>query len=174
MLTLVPYPDFTQSARVLERRHLNRQRVEAYRILKALMAPTGHENHPTVHMWDGYGIALTCYTIAICDEWVARGHRDAVKAKVIALVTERLGCSEEAVLSLASYDALTNEELFARGGPALPWWVGYEPVHASHRAHLLRQDYEWYKQWGWAEDPRLPYVWPSARTPGCVTTTRHR
>ena len=37
--------------------------------------------------------------------------------------------------------------------------MGYEPHHASHRANLLRKDYEYYSNHGWTENPADPYVW---------------
>ena len=41
----------------------------------------------------------------------------------------------------------------------LPVWLGKEEFHASHRANLLRKDYEFYSQYGWTEDSSNPYVW---------------
>lgn len=32
--------------------------------------------------------------------------------------------------------------------------------HASHRANLLRKDFAHYSQFGWVEDPTMPYYWP--------------
>jgi hypothetical protein len=45
------------------------------------------------------------------------------------------------------------------GSPMPPWW-GDPAFHASHRSNLLRKDPVWYGQFGWAEPPDLPYVWP--------------
>ena len=40
-----------------------------------------------------------------------------------------------------------------------PHWFGNEQFHSSHRANLLRKDYEYYSQFGWEENPESPYVW---------------
>ena len=40
-----------------------------------------------------------------------------------------------------------------------PYWLGKESFHSSHRANLLRKDYEYYSKFGWKENPELPYVW---------------
>ena len=40
-----------------------------------------------------------------------------------------------------------------------PHWLGDVRFHSSHRANLLRKDYEYYSQFGWTENPKSPYVW---------------
>lgn len=50
--------------------------------------------------------------------------------------------------------------LLGSGGPRPPWF-GDPAFHASHRSNLLRKDPGHYAQFGWAELPDLPYVWPS-------------
>ena len=40
-----------------------------------------------------------------------------------------------------------------------PHWIGKEEFHSSHRANLLRKDYEYYSKFGWKEDLGNPYVW---------------
>lgn len=39
-----------------------------------------------------------------------------------------------------------------------PWWGGR--IHASHRSMLLLKMPEYYRQFGWREQPGLGYVWP--------------
>jgi hypothetical protein len=178
MITLVPYPSFEQSARTLDWQDLSQQRIDALEILRALLAPPeGWVDHPAITMWEQHGLALVCYTLTICDEWAARtwlsetGYsrvEDPVRDTVIELVAERFGCSQEAVETLAAYEALTNPELVARTGASLPWWVGHQPVHASHRSLLLRRNPVWYQQHGWGEPDGLPLLWPSATQPGHV------
>jgi hypothetical protein len=50
-----------------------------------------------------------------------------------------------------------------------PQWMRYRPqyneIAASHRLALLSKDYEWYSQFGWAEDTGVKpetyeYIWP--------------
>jgi hypothetical protein len=40
-----------------------------------------------------------------------------------------------------------------------PHWLGNKSFHSSHRANLLRKDYEYYSQFGWEEDSTNPYSW---------------
>ena len=72
MQTFLPYPDFTESAKCLDRQRLGKQRVEAWQILYS----SGWRSHPAVKMWRGYAASLNRYAIAICKEWIERGYRD--------------------------------------------------------------------------------------------------
>lgn len=55
MQTFLPYPDFDDSARVLDYRRLGKQRVEARQILRAISGSTyGWQSHLAVRMWRGY------------------------------------------------------------------------------------------------------------------------
>lgn len=100
MQTFLPYHDFTQSARVLDRSRLGKQRLEAWQILRcnvalAVAGPspaapvpgTGWHRHPAVRMWRGYEGALCLYGIAVCDEWVRRGYRDSLRERFAAMLT---------------------------------------------------------------------------------------
>lgn len=47
MQTFLPYPSFAESARVLDRQRLGKQRVEVLQLLRALTGQTkGWANHP--------------------------------------------------------------------------------------------------------------------------------
>jgi hypothetical protein len=133
--TFLPYPDFAESARVLDDVRLGKQRVEAYQIVRTLAGITqGWRHHPAVKMWRGYEDALVDYGVAMCAEWTSRGRADTVHGKLL--------------------------EHRSRRKAVLPPWFGDAALHASHRSNLLRKDPEWYRRWGWAEPPDLPYVWP--------------
>lgn len=134
MQTFVPYPDFSESARVLDRQRLGKQRVETLQLLKALAGETkGWVNHPAAQMWRGHENALVHYGIAVCDEWTARGYKDSCREKIAAY-----GCGAPLVM---------------------PSWWGREDVHASHRSNLLRKDAKHYGQFGWNEPDNMEYVW---------------
>jgi hypothetical protein len=136
--TFLPYPDFADSAAVLDDVRLGKQRVEAYQILRSLLEITqGWRHHPAVRMWRGHTNALVDYGLAMCVEWTARGRADTVHDKLL--------------------------ELRRRGRALRPAWLGDEAFHASHRSNLLRKDPEWYGRFGWLEPPDLPYVWPVGR-----------
>jgi hypothetical protein len=134
--TFLPYPDFAESARVLDDVRLGKQRVEAYQIVRTLAGVTnGWRHHPAVKMWRGYEDALVDYGVAMCAEWTARGRADTV-----------------------------HEKLLVHRSPSkatLPPWFGNPALHASHRSNLLRKDPEWYGRFGWSEPADLPYVWPA-------------
>jgi hypothetical protein len=85
-------------------------------------------------MWVGHEAGLCAYGLAICADWISRGYKDTCAEKMLAIVTPD-----------------TSD---------LPTWWGDEKIHASHRANLLRKLPEHYTQFGWTENPEMPYVWP--------------
>lgn len=136
MQTFLPYESFGNSAKVLDDKRLGKQRIEAYMILERITGRgKGWHNHPAVLMWAGYPFALKTYGIIICREWISRGHRDTMLEKFESFVIDE------------------------PGGWIYPLWLG-GPIHASHRANLLRKDPEFYGEYGWTEDPGMPYFWP--------------
>jgi hypothetical protein len=137
MQTFIPFTDHADSARVLDRQRLGKQRVETLQILKALSDPDyGWQNHPAVTMWRGHGIALIDYGLAICEEWTGRGYKDTCAEKILAMV-----------------------DLLADESEALPTWWGDADVHLSHRAALARKAPDLYPaEWQSIEIPG--YVWP--------------
>ena len=137
MQTFLPYPDFVESARVLDWRRLGKQRVEAQQLLRAITARAGGwQAHPAARMWQGYAHALAVYGQIMVNEWTRRGYRTSMSFRLAE-------AAELAVLAVV-----------------MPPWVGSPEFHAAHRSALLRKDPGWYGQFGWAEAPGLPYVWP--------------
>ena len=47
------------------------------------------------------------------------------------------------------------------GKIVFPKWFGNKNFHSAHRQTLLSKDFEWYSQFGWKEEPKYEYVWPS-------------
>ena len=132
MIDRCPVATFVSSAKALDMRRLGKQRVEAWQIHRTLTGQSnGWRNHPAVRMWRGYEDALSVYGRVMCAEWAGRGYKDT---------------------------------LYERFPPVLeatyPDWLWDPAVSASHRSNLLRKNPEWYGQFGWTEDPSLPYVWP--------------
>lgn len=141
MQTFLPYPNFEQSARCLDRKRLGKQRGEAKQILMILRNDTAHwkdpdawQNHTAVLMWVNFPYALAEYGRIICDEWIRRGFVDNTKP----YFTKRKPLFEV----------------------PMPPWLGREDIHASHRSRLLEKDFDWYSQFGWKEEPGTEYVWP--------------
>ena len=136
MQTFLPYADFQQSASVLDRARLGKQRVETLQVLHALTRGTGWIHHPITKMWRGYEPALVEYGIVICAEWVSRGYADTVADSLNGI-----------------FEELANTTI------VYPKWLGDEELHQSHRANLLRKDPIWYGQFGWTEPRDMPYKW---------------
>lgn len=136
MQTFVPSTDLRQCGMFLDRARLGKQRVETLQIIRCnLNVTSGWKNHPAAKMWaDNIG-GLIAYGAAICDEWTSRGYKDTCREKM---------------LSYGDPD-LTD----------MPRWWGNEQIHSSHRANLLRKDFDFYSQFGWTEDPETPYFWPT-------------
>jgi hypothetical protein len=138
MQTFLPLPDYRKTAKVLDRRRLGKQRVEAKQILHILIGldpDSRWRNHPAVRMWKGHEKELARYGMAICREWQRRGYKD-----------QQLPFFVEAFVGCRSCEP--------------PPWFGDALFHASHRSNLLRKKPEWYEQFGWTEPPDMPYVWP--------------
>lgn len=115
MQTFLPYKDFAESAKVLDRARLGKQRGETRQLLRVLTgASTAWANHPAVRMWSGHIVALGLYGLDVCDEWRRRGYVDHQREAIRALA--------------APYNY---------GDAYYPVWLGDEAFHASHRAVLL-------------------------------------
>ncbi|MER6981624.1 MSMEG_6728 family protein, partial [Streptomyces carpinensis] len=85
MQTFLPYPGFTESALVLDRRRLGKQRVEVLQVLRGLTVPGyGWRHHPAVRMWAGYEEALVRYGLDVCRVWRDLGHQDSCAATLVA------------------------------------------------------------------------------------------
>lgn len=139
MQTFLPYPDFLESARVLDRQRLGKQRVEAYQILKALTEPEyGWKNHPAVKMWKGHEGALAIYGLAICNEWHnIRGYKDTMADRFRFYLF-----------------AASRQEI------EMPDWFGNPIFHKSHQSNLLRKNEEHYRKFFKNTPSDLPYIWP--------------
>ena len=132
MQTFLPYSSFSKSFKVLDYRRLGKQRVEAKQILNVLLDRTttkGWRNHPIVRMWDGYAPSLQLYHNLCITEWIHQGYNNNMELEDI-----------------------TDPIIY-------PHWLGNKSFHSSHRANLLRKDYEYYSQFGWDEDSENPYTW---------------
>ena len=139
MQTFLPYPNFEESARCLDRLRLGKQRVECLQIMRTLLGESkGWSNHPAVKMWRGYEAALRHYAYEVCNEWMRRGYQDACLDKILALSSAH-----------------------ALGVACPPKWLGDSAFHRSHQSSLLRKDPIWYSKFNWDAPDNLPYVWPN-------------
>lgn len=168
MQTYLPYPSFTETARVLDPARLRQQRVETLQILQVLTGNTvvssvrldggrtvprasdrwhlearreqRWAHHPAVLMWNGHTQGLLDYQRALCAEWTGRGNHDDCWEKSQLLV----------VTSGLSPDPIS-----------LPSWWGNRRLHAAHRGALLAEEPQWYRQFGWTDSPDPDGLWPS-------------
>ena len=132
MQTFLPYKSYRRTFKVLDYRRLGKQRVEAKQILNVLLGRTetkGWRNHPITRMWEGYETALQLYYNNCVAEWIVRGYNNNMEL--------------EDIINPLVY----------------PEWLGNKMFHSSHRANLLRKDYEYYSQFGWKENSSNPYAW---------------
>lgn len=141
MQTFLPYPDYQQSAAVLDVRRLGKQRVESLQILKALLLPNyGWKNHPAVRMWKGYESELVRYSLAICAEWTSRGYKDTCATKIKQMAGAYGVFAEQSQQGLV--------------------WLTKE-LCRSHQSNLLRKDAKYYAKHFPNVPSDLPYVWPT-------------
>ncbi|NYF17178.1 hypothetical protein HDC37_002006 [Microbacterium sp. AK009] len=141
MQTFLSYPGFVESARVLDRRRLGKQRVETLQLLRAVTIPDyGWRNHPAARMWRDHLPALVAYGLIITDTWIAGGGSDTVRPLVLAFAPEVEGLPQDAI--------------------PMPPWLGDEAFHLAHRSNLMRKDPEHYRPFFGDIPDDLPYIWP--------------
>ena len=150
MQTFLPHPEFDRSAASLDDRRLGKQRVETLQILRALhVEDYGWGQHPAVTMWRGHTAALVSYGAAVVSEWLARGYADTTYGNIAEFVHP---------------DRPRVQPRLAAAGE-LPAWLGWERLHASHRAALVRKDPVRYGPLFPDVSPHQEYVWPDPPAP---------
>jgi hypothetical protein len=161
MQTFLPLPtvDFSETARVLDNKRLNKQALEGWQILLTLLeldpagnhrTPKGWVNHPAVKMWRGHEPLLWVYVMCMVREWKSRGFNSTIGDKVTETIRQ-------------AYD---KGRITTFG--SVPSWMQdkakFAEIATTHRQALLTKDYEWYSQFSWAEDTgtrpeSYEYVW---------------
>jgi hypothetical protein len=141
MQTFLPYADFKQSAKVLDRQRLGKQRLECYQLLNSITRLKNGENykgwtnHPCRKMWHNHTNALVEYGVVVCDEWISRGYKDTLKPRI-----------QEYYDNHATHD--------------YPKFVGMESFHISHRSKLIQKKPEYYESLFPNTPNNLEYIWP--------------
>ena len=136
MQTFLPYADFQRSVECLDKKRAWKQVVEARQMINILTREEngenpGYRNHTAVRAWKGYKNGLIAYYNCFLS-YCKSFH------KIKAVICQPM---EESPFTL-------------------PPWFGYEPLHSSHRGRLLEKKYDFYKQYGWSEEPSLNCIWP--------------
>jgi hypothetical protein len=154
MQTFLPHPDFRESALILDRRRLGKQRVEALQVLRGLTVPGyGWRRHPAVRMWAGYEEALVRYGLEICRVWREQGHQDSCAASLVA------------GLAALRPSAPVRDQAQLTADGDLPPWLGDPAFHRSHRSALVRKEPAVYAALFPDVPDDLPYVWPDSDRP---------
>ena len=136
MQTFLPYPSFEESAKVLDWRRLGKQRVEGMQIINAISGVPRKDGSPFK------GLLNHPFSIM----W--KPYLPALKQYTNVIIQEWV-----------NRGYYNNIEMYEVKNMELPYWIGDERVHSSHRANLLRKDYEYYSKFGWTENSEDPYVW---------------
>ena len=136
MQTFLPYANFIQTASVLDRQRLGKQRVETYQILCVLSGGTNAwKNHPAVLMWKYNINSLVEYGLVVCDEWKNRGYKDNMWPRIY---------------EFHNSNAHNN----------YPAWLSDYKFHQSHQSKLLQKNFSYYSQFNWDNNISLNYLWP--------------
>lgn len=120
----------------LDKKRLNKQKVEANQILKASMGLTkGWVNHPAVLMWKGYSNALKYYFNEITNACIRRGFKNNMN--FYEFTEEQLNNIEYQTVQ----DYLQNGIPIgaSRDKIIFPWWFQWKPLIYSHQASLVRK-----------------------------------
>jgi hypothetical protein len=175
MQTFLPYPDFAESARCLDRQRLGKQIVEVVQILQALKNPTVGRWHRRTKAAERRAKARRLWALR------AAGKHRLARARVRGYVHHpavrmwrdhdwqliNYGNTCHCALiwlcgTVSPFDQLLEDAWCeAPWSPTPPPWLGDPAFHASHRSNLLRKDPEHYGKFGWSEPDNLPYVWPA-------------
>ena len=136
MQTFLPHHTYVGSLSCLDNSRLGNQ---VYREAKTLLGG-GWPNHPASKMWRGYEFQLALYCFRGAQEMVSRRYwKDEVCFRWLHYFQDQLDSFEDT---------------------GLPPWMGFPPLHASHRSNLLRKDPIYYGRFGWEEPDDFKYVWP--------------
>ena len=125
----------------LDKKRLNKQKVEANQILKASLGLTkGWINHPAVLMWKGYPNALKYYFNEITKACINRGFKNNMPLYDFSqqqINNVEYQTIQDYLENGIPIQASSNKIIF-------PWWFQWEPLIYSHQASLLRKFPEYY------------------------------
>ena len=130
MQTFLPYSNFHKTAEVLDYKRLGKQRVEGMQIINTIL-------NPQQKGWRNHPIVIM---------WTP-------------YVTALMMYTNTIINEWIKRGYNNNMKLYKFSSLIMPHWLGKEEFHSSHRANLLRKDFEYYSQFNWQENPDNPYVW---------------
>jgi len=172
--TFLPYPSFSESARVLDDQRLRKQILEVLNILRALKDPIAENWHRQEKRPQRLAKARKLRVMRHAMPRVARAQIRGWRNHPIvrawegyegSLYTYGYTCAKVYFERFEKHHALTallsKGHVHYYGSPTglMPPWLGTAEIHASHRSNLLRKDPGHYSQF-WAGPDNLSYVWP--------------
>lgn len=140
MQTWLPYESFAESAAVLDRQRLSKQRNDTLLIARCLAGePSSWKNHPAVKMWRGYEQALLRYQDECCFQWAqVRGYSDTLFDE-----------TTEVLIDFVKGISIAPD----------PWWLGDVEFHYAHQAALYREDPKYFSKF-FIVDSTITIPWP--------------
>lgn len=138
MQIFLPLPDIKESIDCLDKKRCWKQAVEAKQIFDTIITQRkAWKNHPAVLMVKRFVPFLIKYYNTALVISMGKWEVDNKKLQLIYDETE------------ITY----------------PLWFNDDRFHSSHRANLLRKDFEFYKKFNWPENNmdynNIPYFWPT-------------
>ena len=137
MQTFLPYPDFQKCAKVIDNKRLWKQILEAnqlIQIIKNKKIKSYWRGKSTYRMWEDDSHALRYYRDCFVKEWLKR--RLKIPPKIII----------DDMCYMPDWMIKENKQI--------------DKICSSHRAALLKKNFEHYSQFGWKEKPEINYYWP--------------
>lgn len=139
MVVTFIFTSLESTCNLLDRKRLNKQKIEAKEILEAgLRTEGGWVNHPAVHMWRGYSNGLKYYFNCIVEACIRRGFNNTLE--LYEFTQQQIDGIEYQSVN----DYLENGIPEASNKIIMPWWFTWMPLLYSHRCSLLRKDPEYY------------------------------
>lgn len=173
MQTFLPYPDFSKSASVLDKRRLGKQRVENLQIMQVLLG------HRVVTTFARDVSADYDEEVVIGDvptsEWFLEPLSTPGWARHPAvrmwrryerglMMYQQAICAEWLRRNFIDTCLDKTQFLFDRlgdpNGLITPPWMGDPGFHTSHQSNLIRKDRTYYSQFFPGVPGDLPYIWP--------------
>lgn len=169
VVTFVTHDDPRETAKLLDRARLGKQRLEAKQIIDILSnvpmknsTKVSSRKHPAIDMWQGHIVALKFYFNCITKRWIKRGYKNTMELYDIKETKELL------------------TEIETKTPKLFPWWFFCPLLQLSHQCSLYRKNNEYYSKYfkvtntrksqskkkskirlSSADVEKLGYLWPS-------------
>lgn len=166
MQTFLPYSNFAESAKILDRYRLGKQRVECLQIFKTLKGgpfKCYSCKSPVTH-FNPYKSGYHCYYCEAPLKKRAWYNHTAVQMwkgyeRGLLLYQTEI-CNEWTRRGYKDTCLQKSKDLVCTDGPILlPDLIGNPEFHKSHMSNLVRKDPEYYRKFFPDVPNNLPYIW---------------